>query len=306
LLIYINSEIIITNGIQDVKMKVYSLTGKSGTGKSYRAQALCIDRGIESIIDDGLFIYRESIEAGRSAKREKTKLGATKAAIFQNEAYRAAVKDKIKEIKPESILIVATSDRMADIIASRLELGQVKERIYIEDISSEDERRAAKRQRESEGEHVIPASTFQLKHDFAGYFLDPMKLWKKALSISERATEAIRSDGITGAINKLGHDNVKTVVRPTYSYMGEFIISERVVPDIVYCAAEETEGVEKVLHIYSNTSPENLTVEVTIYLSGSGNIRETALSYQKRLRDMIELMTAFNVVEVNLEVQDLA
>ena len=52
-------------------MKVYTLTGKSGTGKSYQAINLCKEKGIESIIDDGLFIYHNRVEAGISAKRQK-------------------------------------------------------------------------------------------------------------------------------------------------------------------------------------------------------------------------------------------
>lgn len=61
-------------------MKVYSLTGKSGTGKSYQAMNLCNEENIESIIDDGLFIYHSRVEAGISAKRQKTHVGAIKTA----------------------------------------------------------------------------------------------------------------------------------------------------------------------------------------------------------------------------------
>ena len=53
-------------------MKVYALTGSSGTGKSYQAMALCKDLGIVSMIDDGLFIYQNRVEAGISAKRQNT------------------------------------------------------------------------------------------------------------------------------------------------------------------------------------------------------------------------------------------
>ena len=63
-------------------MKVYALVGKSGTGKSYQAINLCRDRDIESIIDDGLFICRGKAMAGKSAKREATKIGAIKTALF--------------------------------------------------------------------------------------------------------------------------------------------------------------------------------------------------------------------------------
>ncbi len=36
------------------KIKVYAFVGPSGTGKSYRAQMVAGEKGIEYIIDDGL------------------------------------------------------------------------------------------------------------------------------------------------------------------------------------------------------------------------------------------------------------
>ena len=50
-------------------MKVYTLTGKSGTGKSFQAMNLCREYDIESIIDDGIFIYRDRVMAGTSTVR---------------------------------------------------------------------------------------------------------------------------------------------------------------------------------------------------------------------------------------------
>ena len=44
-------------------MKVYTLSGRSGTGKSFQAINLCKERNIESIIDDGLFIYKNKVFA---------------------------------------------------------------------------------------------------------------------------------------------------------------------------------------------------------------------------------------------------
>jgi len=39
-------------------MKVYSFTGKSGTGKSYQAIRVAKEKGIPALIDDGLLIYK--------------------------------------------------------------------------------------------------------------------------------------------------------------------------------------------------------------------------------------------------------
>ena len=68
-------------------MEVYALIGKSGTGKSFQAMNLCKQYNIESIIDDGLFIYKSTVVEGVSAKRAETKIGAVKTALFSKYLY---------------------------------------------------------------------------------------------------------------------------------------------------------------------------------------------------------------------------
>ena len=112
-------------------MKVYGLVGKSGTGKSFQAMSLCREKNIECIIDDGLFIRRSKILAGKSAKRQSTKMGAVKTAIFTDEEHRLEVADKIKSVNPKSILVLGTSERMINMIADAVGLPEVDEMIEI-------------------------------------------------------------------------------------------------------------------------------------------------------------------------------
>jgi ABC-type dipeptide/oligopeptide/nickel transport system ATPase component len=49
------------------RIKVYALTGESGTGKSFRAILVAQKYGVELIIDDGLLIKDNHILAGLSA-----------------------------------------------------------------------------------------------------------------------------------------------------------------------------------------------------------------------------------------------
>lgn len=267
-------------------MKVYTLTGKSGTGKSYQAINLCREKNIESIIDDGLFIYKNRVAAGISAKRQKTTVGAIKTALFTLDDHAESVAASIKENAPESLLIIGTSDRMTDKIVARLGLPEVSERIYIEDITSEEERKIADKQRHVLGKHIIPVPTLQLKRDFAGYFLDPMRIFR----------------GI-----KLGKAEYseKTVVRPTFSYMGEFFISDMVMIDIAKGVAREADGVAGVMRVDENTEPDNLMMDVSIAIRDGWDIWETAIAYQERLAEIVESMTAFNVVKVNVEVRGI-
>ena len=268
-------------------MKVYTLTGKSGTGKSFQALNLCREYNIESIIDDGLFITRDRVMAGTSAKREETKVGAIKAAMFIRPEHREEVKRSIASVAPESILVIATSDKMADEICEQLELPEIYKRIHIEDITTEREREKAFKQRRVQGKHVIPVPSMQLKRDFAGYFINPLKI--------------LKSSGVFG----IGQYTEKTVVRPTYSYKGGFTISDKVITDISECAASRSEGVDHVISAYANTMPGTLRVQLSLSMKGNGNVLENAVTYQKKVADVIEFMTAFNVVEVAVNVEEI-
>ena len=280
-------------------MKIYSLTGPSGTGKSYQAPFVMIDKGIDCLVDDGLLIYKDGVAGGTSAKRQHTKVGAIKTALFTEDEHARSVAAAIKKIKPESILIVGTSDKMADKIADRLDLPEIDERIYIEDITTEEERELAEKSRNQQGKHVIPAPTLQLKRDFAGYFMDPQKLLWTA---KERAQEAIAT-GLQKV--RRGEEEGKTVVRPTYSYLGDFLINDKVITDIAKCVGTEVEGVYSVVKVYAGSQPEQLTVDAVIDLKSTADIWESAMAFQKKFTEVIEDMTAFNVVRVDVEVRKL-
>ena len=210
-------------------MKVYTLTGKSGTGKSFQAMNLCREYDIESIIDDGIFIYRDRVMAGTSAKREQTKVGAIKAAMFIRPKQREEVRKSIESVKPDSILVIGTSDKMADEICEQLGLPEIYRRIHIEDITTEREREKAWKQRRIQGKHVIPVPSMQLKRDFAGYFMNPLKFFRdKALGNAVSGRPGKEDEGPAD----------RTVVRPQFSYFGTFKISEQVIRDIIRISAD--------------------------------------------------------------------
>lgn len=269
-------------------MKIYALIGKSGTGKSFHAMELCHKMQIQSIIDDGLFIYQSTVVAGISAKRQATKIGAVKVALFQDDAVRDEVASAIDEKNPDSILVLGTSIGMTDKIILRLGLlpdaDALEEvnRIFIEDITTEEERKIAQTQREVMGKHVIPAPALQLKRNFAGYFMDPLRLFRGK---------------DTGAAAE------RTVVRPTYSYMGEYFVDERVIEDIVTCVAYEMPAVGAIIRVTQDPHPETFKLSVTVRLRRGYPIWETAQELQERINEKVECMTAFNVTEVNVEVR---
>lgn len=273
-------------------MKVYSLVGKSGTGKSHHSMELCTKLGITTIIDDGLLIYNNRVLAGKSAKKAETKIGAVKTALFHEDEHADSVKAKFDEYKDqiEKVLVIGTSDNMVKKIVARLGLPEISETVYIEDITTEEERKLANKQREVMGKHVIPASTFQIKRDFAGFFVDPLQIFR---DVADRALELAPSDD-------------RTVVRPTFSYLGKFFISDKVIEDIVNCVVGENKKEVVILKVTENSKPDDMIINVTVRIKANGHVMATAASLQEKVKEKVEMMTAFNISEVNVEVKELS
>lgn len=268
-------------------MKIYGLSGKSGTGKSYNAIELCSKLGIEAIIDDGLFIHTGRILAGTSAKKQRTKIRAIKTAIFEDDQSHAEeVSAAIKRTAPESILVLGTSDRMVDIIAGRLGLGEVSEYIHIEDITTAAQRNKAHEMREHSGMHVIPAPTLQVRKQFSGYFLDPKRSFRKTR-------------------DELGADaGEKTVVRPKYSYFGRFEISEKVISDIIGYAVLRTPGAAQLILASSSADADNnLYIRAAVNVEWGCRIRSVAAELQREIIAEVTRMTGFNILGVEIEVR---
>ena len=160
------------------KTRVYAFVGPSGTGKSYRAQMVANENNIHYIIDDGLLVKDNDVVAGNSAKKAPTKIETVKKAIFIDKKDKQEMREALKKIKPEAILILGTSDGMVEKIAENLGLEKPEKTIYINQVATETEMETAKRIRTTEGKHVIPVPTFEIKRDFAGYILDPLQIFK--------------------------------------------------------------------------------------------------------------------------------
>ena len=147
-------------------MKVFSLSGPSGTGKSTSALEFAYHNGIEAIIDDGLLIRNGEKLAGTSAKFEKNALTAVRRAVFEDPMHREEVKKAIHEHHIDSILIIGTSDKMTKRIAKALAIGPINAFHYIEDVRTKHEIDLAKFVRQTQGKHVMPIPVRQVEQNF--------------------------------------------------------------------------------------------------------------------------------------------
>ena len=264
------------------KLKVYAFVGPSGTGKSYRAQMVASERNINFIIDDGLLIKDNAVIAGESAKKAETKVATVKHALFYEESEREPVIKAFKKYRPESVLILGTSDGMVQKIASNLGLPEISETIYITDVATEEEMETARKIRVTEGKHVIPVPTFEIKKDFSGYLLDPLQIFKS------------KGNGEKPYISE------KSIIRPTFSYMGNFTISDNVFKQLVEYLAHKEEAVTRVLKTRVSNSDEGAVIYMEVEVVYGCNVMETLKEFKQKATREIENWTSMNVAEMDV------
>ncbi|MDA8206210.1 MAG: hypothetical protein M0Z36_09075 [Thermaerobacter sp.] len=263
---------------------VYALVGPSGSGKSHRASLVAVDKGVDTIIDDGLLIHHGRIVAGRSAKREATRVAAVKRAIFEDPAHRDEMIRGIETIQPDSVLVLGTSEHMVDRIIQALNLkGATCQVIRIEDISSPDERRIARYVRQTEGKHVIPAPTMEVRKSFSGYLVDPLRF-------------IFRKKGRQVEVEK-------SIVRPTYSSLGRFFIADRVLTAITSHAVRQIPEIARVSRVMIQSTTDGIIIQVDVVPRSPRHLFGMLNRVQEAVRRDIEYMTSLNVLAIQVEVR---
>lgn len=274
----------IIDKIIENKIKTYAFVGPSGTGKSYRAQMVASERGINYIIDDGLLIKENEVIAGVSAKKAATKIETVKKALFNNQEESDEIKKAFRKYKPESILILGTSDNMIKKIRENLGLPELTETIYITDVATEEEMQEAKRIRQTQGKHVIPVPTFEIKKDFSGFILDPLQIFKsKGKDLKPYIAE-------------------KSIIRPTFSYLGNFKISDTVFRQIIEYLAKKIEAIYRVNRVRIDNIGDNegMNIYIEVVIEYGFNIVETLKDFKKKCKKEIENLTAMNIENIDI------
>lgn len=268
-------------------MKVIAFIGPSGTGKSHRAGWVSKEKELDFIIDDGLLINLGRIVAGKSAKKEPTKIGSVKCALFHDNSHAEEVRYTIEKLKPNGILIIGTSKGMVNKIARILELKTFDEFIFIEDVASEYEIQKALSTRKDKGKHVIPVPTLEIKKEFSGYFLDPLQIFRKKGKADFQ------------------HIGEKSVVRPTFSYLGKYTISEYTIYQIAERIILDNKNVSKIARFRVETQSQGAYIEIDLVLFYGCIIKPIMYAIQKKVCDEIEYLTGINIKNINLVAKSL-
>lgn len=272
---------------------VYALVGGSGTGKSYRAKLIAQKHGLEAIIDDGLLIRDDKILAGHSAKKEKTYLGAVRVALFDEKKHRDEIAKTIQKLKIKKILILGTSEKMVNKIASRLQLPVPSKIIKIEEIATQEEINTAIRSRNVEGKHVIPVPAIEVKRDYPKIFYNAV-----------RVTFGNTIKNLVTPNNSKRFE--KSVVRPEFSKKGRVSISEAALTQwVMHCIDEFDKDVRiKKLVIKTNDRGYKfiITIDVPFGTQLSGKINDM----QQYIIKNIEQHTGILIEEVSIVIDKIS
>ncbi len=268
-------------------MEVLALIGSSGTGKSHRAMVLAYEQGIDTLIDDGLLIKDGRKLAGKSAKREATALQAVKRAIFLDPDHAEEIRHCLSVENPEKLLVLGTSLRMVQRITDTLGLPRPTQLIYIEEIATEKEIQLAHELRENHGMHVIPVPTIEVKKDFPGYLVDPLKYFFSKKNDSRR---------------KVGE---KSIIRPKFSLLGKLVISENAVGQIATYVTLQTSGVAMVNKVVVDMGHDGVNVRMEITARYGYYLPNVAKNVKQNIEKNLEDLTGLLVYDTRVQIKSL-
>ena len=269
---------------------VYALIGSSGTGKSFRAKLIAQKHGIDYIIDDGVLIYDNKIVAGTSAKKEKIYLKAIKTALFDDDEHREEVAHYLEKSRFKRILIIGTSEAMVKKIAKRLNLPIPSKIIRIEEVASKEEIEKAQYVRKTEGKHVIPVPSIEIKRNMPQIFYEGVKVFLRNRFLFRNKSRVFE----------------KAVVRPEFSKRGKITISETALSQMVlHCIDEYNTAIEvnKIVVIEERWGYKlNMDISVPFGVEMAGTIHRL----QEYIIENIERYTGILIEELNITIDKVS
>lgn len=272
---------------------VYAFVGPSGTGKSFRSKLLAEKYGIDSIIDDGLLIQNDKILAGHSAKREKTYMGAVRVALFDDKDHRDEIARALKKAHIKKIMILGTSEKMANKIATRLQLPQPQKIIHIEEIATREEIEKAIKSRQVEGKHVIPVPSIEVKQSYSQIFSNTIKVFFRRNKLFSK------KDMNTGKVFE------KSIVQPEFSKKGRIEISEAALIQMVMHCVYETDPAVRVKKMTIKTDSRGYKISIIIDVPFGTQLTGKIHKMQQYIIDKIESYTGILIEEVSIVIDKI-
>ena len=92
----------------------------------------------------------------------------------------------------------------------------------------------------------------------------------------------------------------KSIIRPTFSYMGKFTISDLVFRQILEYLAQKTPAIHKILRTRVENYGEGAKIYMEVSIVYGFNVVEGLNNFKEKSKKEIETLTAMNVVELEV------
>jgi hypothetical protein len=193
--------------------------------------------------------------------------------------HRNEVLKAIKQYKIKRLLIIGTSKRMVDKIASTLNLGPISRYIDVTEIRTPSEIKMALYVRNTQGKHVIPVPYMQIEQNFF------KKMIMKGKQLFSHKREYI---GET------------TIVHPDFT-QGTIHISDKVFKAIVERTVNQFENLvcnHVEINLYQIPSVQ---VHVSLHLPVKRSLKELGIEIQKQIIDEYQKIFELELDSVNIQ-----
>ena len=97
----------------------------------------------------------------------------------------------------------------------------------------------------------------------------------------------------------------KSIIRPTFSYMGNFTISDSVFRQIAEYQAEKMPEIYKVLRTRVQNYGEGPMIDMEVSVVYGYNVAEGLMDFKKKIIKDIENLTAMNVVRLDVVAKNI-
>lgn len=92
----------------------------------------------------------------------------------------------------------------------------------------------------------------------------------------------------------------KSIIRPTFSYLGNFTISDTVFRQIAEYVAKKTDGIHRLSRVRVESTIGGTTIYMEVYVVFGYNIVNVLREFKQKTKKEIERLTTMNVQEVSV------
>ncbi len=157
-------------------------------------------------------------------------------------------------------------------------------------MATEEQIKKARKSRVEDGKHVVPVPTFEIKKQFSGYFLDSLKIFN--LFNKENDGRVVETE--------------RTIIRPTYSYLGNYYISDNVINSIISYVVSKIDGVTKVFKVTTQKYSDGMKLDIDIEVKFGKNIKRLSSEIRNVAIYAIDNATGINLFGININVKSIS